>query len=165
MHQVTDWPMSGSFAVRFFSPGACDQRPPGADDRWPMSSVSTGPDSRTANPELPAASGRSRDPVGETGLCTGVGATARPLPEVPGLHFGGCGCVSGPALVLALPCSSHPLALTQRWSHSHRPARRVAKRRTAARSDRVHVRSSGQPWVTNGQMKWTLELMDRSESS
>ena len=53
--------------------------------------------------------------------------TARPLPGVPGLHFGGCGCVSGPALVLALPCSSHPLALTQRWSHSHRPARRVAQ--------------------------------------
>ena len=77
----------------------------------------------------------------------------------------GAGVFQLPALVLALPCSSHPLALTQRWSHSHRPARRVAKRRTAARSDRVHVRSSGQPWVTNGQMKWTSELMDRSESS
>ena len=55
-------------------------------------------------------------------------------------------------------CSRCPVPLillhfTQRWSHSHRPARRVAKRRTAARSDRVHVRSSGQPWVTNGQMK------------
>ena len=38
--------------------------------------------------------------------------TARPLPGVPGLHFGGCGCVSAAsarARVALLACSSHPL--------------------------------------------------------
>ena len=81
---------------------------------------------------LAAGPARPRsDPLARAGSARGAWArdrlTARPLPGVPGLHFGGCGCVSGPALVLALPCSSHPLALAQRWSHSHRPARRVAQ--------------------------------------
>ena len=55
-------------------------------------------------------------------------------------------------------CSRCPVPLILLHLHNvgrTRTGRRgeLPKRRTAVRSDRVHVQSSGQPWVTNGQMK------------
>ena len=122
------------------------------DDRCPLFR----PDqSRTANLELPAAAaaGWARDrpaAAGSSGfafrrvrVCFSCQRSCSRCP-VPLILC---------AASLRVATKVTALALAQRWSHSHLPARRVAKRRTAARSDRVHVRSSGQPWVTNGQMK------------
>jgi hypothetical protein len=137
-------------------------------------------------PRWPPPRSRS-DRRRERALCTGVGVTARPPPGLPGLHFGGCGCFSGqrswsrcpvPVILCAtmlglvdtatmdaasLRVATKVTALAQRWSHSHRPARRGAKRRTAACSDQDYTGCMLNHLVNHGWQR--TDKMDRSESS